>query len=90
MWVPLPEAWVEFRDAATNSPYYVNKATGEKAWKRPDEIACPRVLASQGPTQQPQRLLPKRSVSASLSSPMAVSAGGGAGPMGGAVAAVSS
>ena len=63
VWVPLPDGWEEFRDTSTNAPYYVNRATGEKSWKRPDEIACARIVAVQGPTQQPLKLLPKRSAS---------------------------
>lgn len=62
VWVPLPDGWEEFRDPTTKQPYYVNKATGEKTWTRP-EIACARVVATQGGTQQPSQLLPKRQTS---------------------------
>ncbi|KAG2501702.1 hypothetical protein HYH03_000203 [Edaphochlamys debaryana] len=58
VWVPLPDGWDEFRDLATKQPYYVNRNTGEKSWSRP-EIACARVVATQGNTSQPQQLLPR-------------------------------
>ncbi|GIL79726.1 hypothetical protein Vretifemale_8999, partial [Volvox reticuliferus] len=59
VWVPLPDGWDEFRDEKTKQPFYVNRRTGEKTWARP-EIACARVVATQGATQQPSQLLPKR------------------------------
>ncbi|GLC70762.1 hypothetical protein PLESTF_001030600 [Pleodorina starrii] len=59
VWVPLPDGWDEFRDEKTRQPFYVNRRTGEKSWARP-EIACARVVATQGATQQPSQLLPRR------------------------------
>ncbi|GFR48893.1 hypothetical protein Agub_g10838 [Astrephomene gubernaculifera] len=59
VWVPLPDGWDEFRDPATKQPYYVHRASGEKTWTRP-EFACPRVVATQGATMQPSKLLPRR------------------------------
>ncbi|KXZ55538.1 hypothetical protein GPECTOR_2g1087 [Gonium pectorale] len=63
VWVPLPDGWDEFRDPRTKQPFYVNRETGEKSWTRP-EIACARVVATQGATQQPSQLLPRRQASA--------------------------
>lgn len=62
VWVPLPDGWDEFRDTTTKQPFYVNRNTGEKSWTRP-EIACARVVATQGKTQQPSQLLPRRTAS---------------------------
>ncbi|EFJ45918.1 hypothetical protein VOLCADRAFT_105795 [Volvox carteri f. nagariensis] len=59
VWVPLPDGWDEFRDDKTKQPFYMHRQTGEKSWTRP-EIACARVVATQGVTQQPSQLLPKR------------------------------
>ncbi|PNH03829.1 COBW domain-containing protein 1 [Tetrabaena socialis] len=59
VWVDLPDGWDEYRDNATKQPFYVNRNTGEKMWTRP-EIACARVVATQGATQQPSKLLPKQ------------------------------
>jgi Cobalamin synthesis protein cobW C-terminal domain/WW domain len=35
IWLPLPAGWGEFKDSASNRPYYVHAATGRKSWSRP-------------------------------------------------------
>jgi hypothetical protein len=35
---PLPPGWVIKIDEASNKPYYVNKASREKTWKRPKPL----------------------------------------------------
>jgi hypothetical protein len=59
VWVGLPEGWSEHTDPRTKQPYFVNSATGQKQWDRP-QIACALVQSSEASHRQPTVLQPRR------------------------------
>lgn len=59
VWLPLPEGWAEFHDAATSRPYYLDTATGAKQWDRP-QGACALVNVSTASHMQPSAMQPRR------------------------------
>jgi G3E family GTPase len=62
VWVPLPDGWTEHFDPRTGQPYYVNSATGDKRWDRPN-AACALVKATHDSHAQPDEMQPRRTSS---------------------------
>jgi hypothetical protein len=62
VWVPLPDGWQEFKDPKTKRLYFVNSATGEKVWERPDGSALAHVTATHASTEQPFSVRPRKAL----------------------------